>query len=108
MRLYLDESVPQDLRYHITGHVVATASHMRWLGRPDGEVLPLANERFDAVMTCDQSVPEQQNLTRVDIRIIILHGRTNTLADLMPLLPEALKALEDPSTGQVMRIYPPQ
>lgn len=107
MRLYLDESLPEDLRFLIEGHDVRTARFMRWKGWPDGDVLPLAQSEFDAVLTCDQSIPYQQNLSRLDLRIIVLHGRTNRIQDLLPLLPEAGEAADDPSRGQVVHIYPP-
>ena len=111
MRLYLDESLPEGLRDIIEddyeGHDVRTARFMRWKGWPDGSYLPLANGEFDAVLTCDQSIPNQQNLSRMSLRIIVLHGRSNRIQDLLPLLPEAMEAVDDLSRGQVVRIYPP-
>ena len=41
------------------------------------------------------------------LRIIVLHGRSNRIEDLLPLLPEAMEAVDDLSRGQVVRIYPP-
>ena len=111
MRLYLDESLPESLRYAIEddyeGHDVRTSRFMGWKGWPDGNYLPLADGDFDAVLTSDQSIPDQQNLSRMSLRIIVLHGRSNRIQDLLPLLPKAMEALADPSRGQVVRIYPP-
>ena len=107
MRLYLDESVPEELRFFIQGHEVRTARYMGWKGWLDGEFLPLAQYEFDAMLTCDRSIPDQQNLARLDIRIIILRGQTNGIEHLLPLLPEAMEAVNDLSRGQVVRIYPP-
>ena len=76
----------------------------------DGDFLPLADGEFDALLTCDQSIPNQQNLSqgkpKVNLRIIVLHGRSNRIEDLLPLLPEAMEAADDHSRGQVVRIYP--
>lgn len=111
MRLYLDESITEDLRYIIEGHYeshdVRTARFMGWKGWPDGSYLPLADGEFDAVLTCDQSIPNQQNLSRMSLRIIVLHGHSNRIQDILPLLPEAMEAVDDLSRGQVVRIYPP-
>ena len=107
MRLYLDESVPEELRFFIQGHEVRTARFMGWKGWLDGEFLPIAQYEFDAMMTCDRSIPNQQNLARLDLRIIVLRGRTNGMEHLLPLLPEALRALDELGRGQVVHIYPP-
>lgn len=107
MRLLLDESLPENLRLYMEGHDVNTVRYMRWKGWLDGDFLPLADGEFDAVLTCDQSIPNQQNLSRMNLRIIVLHGRSNRIEDLLPLLPEALEAVDAQSRGQVVRIYPP-
>ena len=107
MRLLLDESVPENLRFLIEGHDVRTVRFMRWRGWPDGDFLPLAEGEFDAVLTCDQSIPNQQNLAELNLRIVVLHGRSNRIESLLTLLPEAMAAVDGPSMGQVVRIYPP-
>ncbi len=107
MRLYLDESVPEELRFFIQDHAVRTARLMGWKGWLDGDFLPLAQSEFDAMLTCDRSITNQQNLPRFDIRIIILRGQSNAIEHLLPLLPEALQALDEPERGQVVQIYPP-
>lgn len=107
MLLLLDESLPENLRFFIEGHDVRTVRFMRWRGWPDGDFLPLAEGEFDSVLTCDQSIPYQQNLTELNLRIIVLHGRSNRIESLLPLLPEAMEAVDDLSRGQVVRIYLP-
>ena len=106
MRLYLDESVPEELRFYIQGHEVRTARFMGWKGWPDGEFLPIAQSEFDVIFTCDQSIPDQQNLSGLNLRIVVLHGRSNRIEDLLPLLPESLRALDESERGQVVHIYP--
>ena len=106
MRLLLDESLPENLRFFIEGHDAETARYRGWKGWLDGDVLPLAQAEFDVVITCDQSIPHQQNLTRLDLRIIVLHGHSNRIEHLLPLLPKAMEAADDPRRGQVVHIYP--
>ena len=70
MRLLLDESAPDDLRFLFQVDEAITSHFMRWAGRPDGQVLALAKDQFDAIITCDQSIPYQQNLTEEDVAVI--------------------------------------
>ena len=107
MKLLLDEDVPEELRFFIPGHDVRTVRFMGWKSWPDGSYLPLTDSEFDAMLTCDQSIPDQQNLSRLSLRVIVLHGRSNRIEDLLPLLPETLQVLEEPERGQVVHIYPP-
>ena len=106
MRLLLDESLPENLRYFIDTHEVETARFRGWKGRPDRDLLPLAQTEFDVIMTCDQSIPNQQSLAHLDLRIFVFHGRTNRIEDLLPLLPQALAALDDPTGQKVVNFYP--
>jgi hypothetical protein len=51
-----------------------------------------------------QNIPEQQNLAGWKIAIVILHGRTNRLRDLVPLVPLSLSALGSIRPGDVVKI----
>jgi hypothetical protein len=51
-----------------------------------------------------QNIPEQQNLAGCKIAIVILHGRTNRLRDLVPLVPLSLSALGSIRPGDVVKI----
>ena len=62
---------------------------------------------FEAIVTTDQEIPYQQNLNQRGISIVVLCGRTNRLADLIPLIPEALQALYGIECGQIVRIIRP-
>jgi len=56
------------------------------------------------LITVDQNIPEQQNLSARRLSILILCGPTNRLRDLSRLVPAALAALATMSPGQVVRI----
>ncbi len=64
MKLLLDENLPHRLRRMITGHDVFTVAFMHWNGVENGELLTLAaaNE-FDAVISKDNGIQYQQNVT---------------------------------------------
>jgi hypothetical protein len=48
---------------------------------------------LDAFVTVDRHLPYQQNLSKVDLAVIVLQAPTNRLADLKSLVPELLHVL---------------
>jgi hypothetical protein len=74
-------------------------------GLKNGELLDAAEAAgFDVLITVDQNIPDQQNLARRRISLVILCGPTNRLRDLEPLVPAAIAALRSIGRGVVVRI----
>ena len=48
----------------------------------------------DVFLTRDTSIPFQQNLKRFPLAFVILRARSNSLADLLPLVSDLLAALD--------------
>jgi hypothetical protein len=63
-----------------------------------------ASAGFEVLITVDQNIPEQQNMSQRKLSILILCGPTNRIRDLAPLDPAAIGALTDIRPGQVVRI----
>jgi hypothetical protein len=61
---------------------------------------------FEVMITTDQGIPFQQNLTLRWIAIIILCAPTNRLADLKLLVPGVVTALDAITPGSVIREFP--
>ena len=105
MRLLIDECVDQRLRLLFPGHDSQTAGFANLAGLKNGRLLEAAEGAgFDVLITTDQSIPDQQNLARRRISLIILCGPTNRLQDLEPLVPAAVSALRSIGRGEVVRI----
>ncbi len=104
MRILLDECVDWRLSRAIVGHDVATASEMGWSAVKNGELLALAASHFDVFVTVDRNLPFQQNLRAFSIRIIVLAAKTNRLADLLPLVPKLLAAIESVPPGSPIMV----
>ncbi len=100
MRILLDECVDRRLAKDITGHEVSTVARMGWVGKSNGELLALAQERFDVFVTTDRNLISQQNLSRFHIAVFILAARSNRLADLRSLVPSLLQALPFSKSGE--------
>lgn len=104
MRLLLDNCVPKRLGKYIEGHEVESAIDFGWANLDDGALLDAMAEKFDVLVTVDKSIPHQQNLDHRPVAIVLLRARSNKLADLVPLVPELLLAVEDLVPGMVRRI----
>ncbi len=105
MRVLIDECVDQRLRLLFTGHDCETAVYAKLSGLKNGALLAAAEEAgFGVIVTTDQEIPYQQNLTTRQISVIVLCAPTNRLADLRPLIPAAIKALHSIEAGHVIRI----
>lgn len=73
---------------------------MGWAGVQDGELLRLAEQGFDVFITVDQNLPLQQNLTFLDLAVLVLQARLNRLSDLQSLVPNILKTIPLALKGQ--------
>lgn len=105
MQILFDESVTWALRPILLGeHEVATAKYLGWDSKSNGELMTLARDKFDVLITADQSIPYQQNITEADVAVVVLVARTNDINDLKPLVPELLNRLNDLKRGEIVRI----
>ena len=99
MKLLLDECVDRRLARELVGHAVATVPQRGWAGIKNGQLLALAAQEFEAFITVDRKLAEQQDLASFKIVVLLLRARTNRLQDLRPLVPELLQKLADAPVG---------
>lgn len=101
MKVLLDENIPRRLIQLLPGHEVSTVPQNGWAGIKNGNLLALANAKFEAFITMDQGISYQQNLTGKQIRMLILRARSNRLEDVAPLAPVILAALPSIAAGSL-------
>jgi len=94
VRVFLDECVDWRLARDIVGHDVKTARQLGWTAIKNGELLNLAASRFDVFVTVDRNLSFQQNLPALSIAVVVLEAKSNRLADLRPLTPKLMAAIE--------------
>ena len=70
----------------------------------NGELLALAATHFDVFVTVDRNLSFQQDIVSFPIAVVVLQARTNRLADLRPLVPRLLSAIEARQPGTVKLI----
>jgi predicted nuclease of predicted toxin-antitoxin system len=104
MKLLLDECMPRRLRRDFIGHQVSTVEQAGMKGLKNGDLLAAAADLFDALVTVDKSIPDQQNLSSLPLAVLVLRARTNKYLDLKPLVTLALVALEQIKPGEVIVI----
>jgi len=103
-RVLLDECLPRDLKNLLRDHDVTTVQEAGWASTRNGELLALATPRFDVFVTVDRNLSFQQNLSNLEIAVVVLVARGNRLVDLQPLVPSLDKAIDSVERGQVVRV----
>lgn len=105
MLILLDEQLPRQLARHLIGHNVRTVKQQSWAGLKYGVLLGKAEAAgFAALVTGDQSLEYQQNLAARKLGIVVLCAASNALEDLLPLVANALIAIDQIQHGQVIRV----
>lgn len=73
MRILFDHNTPAPLRHVLAEHQVETAYELGWAEITNGELLAAAEaNRFDAMVTTDQSIRYQQNLVGRTLALIVI------------------------------------
>jgi hypothetical protein len=94
MRLLPDECIDERLRLLLPGYDCQTARFAKLAGMKNGLLLDAAEAAgFEVLITADQKIPDQQNLTGRGISLVILCGATNRLRGLKLLVPPRLRRL---------------
>ena len=105
MRLLIDECIDERVRLLFPGYDCQTARFANLAGLKNGDLLEAAEAAsFDVLVTVDQSIPDQQNMTGRKIALLILCAPTNRLRDLKAIVPAANAALLIIQPGEVVRI----
>ena len=77
MRVLLDENLPHKLRQLFEDNIeVVTVSYRGWKGKRNGDLLRIAAAEFDAFITMDGGIPNQQNLGEINMRIVLLEAES--------------------------------
>jgi predicted nuclease of predicted toxin-antitoxin system len=105
MRILFDQGTPVPIRDSIHGHTVKTAWDQGWDTLSNGELLKAAeNADFDVLVTTDQNLARQQNLTGHKIAVVVLTKANWRL--IKPVVPQIVAAIlaAQPGTFTVVPI----
>ena len=104
MRVLLDENLPHDLGSVLAEHEVVTVQGLGWSGLKNGELLRRAAGQMDAFITMDSNLQFQQRLEGLPFGVIVIHARSNRMADLLPIVELVLAALAGRAPGVVRHV----
>jgi len=77
MLILFDHGTPRGLARALSGHTVTTAKERDWDRLDNGALLKAADEAaVDLLLTTDQRIRYQQNLTGRKIALVVLTGTT--------------------------------
>jgi len=108
MRILIDECLPDELKGTFTslGHECQTVRMAGYGSKKNGELLALAEGRWEVLLTSDRNIKYQQNMTGRSVSIMILRAKSNRMKDLLPLMPACAEALLSIQPGQVLEVGP--
>ncbi len=101
MRILIDHCLNWRLKRSLPDHEVTAASEMGWEAVQNGKPLDLAESQFDAMLTADRNIPNQQNFSRRTIVMIVLIAPSNRLQDTQPLMPQVNALLPTVEPGRI-------
>jgi hypothetical protein len=104
MRILLDENTPRGVRRILMGYDVRTDPEMGWAAYSNGQLLGEAEKAgFDALVTCDQNLVFQQNITGRNIAVVILSTNIWPIIRAQPQRVQHAVANASPGTISIAR-----
>jgi len=96
MRILFDQCTPVGIKRVLREHEVKTAAQPGWSTLLNGELLSVAERAgFQVLVTSDQNLVHQQNLSRLKIAIVALSsGRWSLIEPALDLIAEAVHKAE--------------
>jgi len=104
MKIVLDACVPVPFRHEIGGHDVVTSHYLGLSQLEDAALLDAIDGKYDAMITCNRSIPWQHRFAGRSIAIVVLCAQSNKLNDLVRLVPNLLRRLKHLKSGEVVEI----
>lgn len=106
MTVLLDENIPRKLKWRLIepDFEVITVPERGWAGMTNGELLSRAEDEFDALLTMDQGIEHQRNITQLALGVVTVVAPNNEYETLLPLVPEMTEALRQVEAGAVVSV----
>lgn len=99
MKILFDHGTPVPLRDELTEHQVDTAYEKGWANVKNSKLLDRAvKNRYDLLITTDQNLCHQQNLTKYNIAVLVLTSAS--WPQLQKQIGRILKAIDQLNAGE--------
>ena len=108
MKILIDECLPAALIGTLTamGHECETARRAGYGSKKNGELLTLAEDVWDVLLTSERRMKYQQNMMGRKVAVVVLCAKSNRMKDLLPLMPAFAQALFSVSPGRIVEVGP--
>jgi predicted nuclease of predicted toxin-antitoxin system len=108
MKILIDECVPAGLSAVLRerGYECVTVREAGYGSKKNGELLKLAEGRWEVLLTVDRNIKFQQNVSDRKIGILILRAKSNRLPDVVKHLSSCLDALKAIRPGEIVEVGP--
>lgn len=106
-RILFDENLPRLLRRRLPEFHIRTVQEEGWGSFRNGELLRLAEGRFDVLLTADRRRRYQQTLTAYGLGVVVIITPSLQLQVLERLLIPLKDALSDIAPGEVRHLTVP-
>jgi predicted nuclease of predicted toxin-antitoxin system len=103
MKILLDECVPWPMRTLFANHSCTSVQAEGWSGIRNSELLKRAEGSFDLLITADQNIAFQQNLSSNTLAILELS--TNDLRRIQAAAEAIQRAVEEINPGEFVRLH---
>lgn len=105
VNVLLDHCVPRPFRRELPGHRVRTTFEMGWSRLSNGALLAEAARHFGVIITVDQNIRYQHDLSALPLPVLVLVADDNDPETLRPFGPFVLAALEQLGGPVMQCIY---
>jgi len=102
MKIIIDECVPSIVKRGLPERGIVSVQDAGWAGVKNGELMKLVSAAFDVFITSDKNLRHQQNLSALDLAIILLPS--NQVPVVKALLSEIDNALSKIDPGVFVEI----
>ena len=98
LRILFDKNVPYPLKQYLSEFQVRTADEEGWAQISNGDLITYAETAgYQVLITCDQNIHYQQNLTKREISMVVLGS--NIWPAVLPRVNDIVRAIERSSRG---------
>lgn len=92
---------------YVRAAVVTHVLDLGWHQLLDRSLLERADGSFDVVVTVDRSIPDQQNLSRYRLALIIMRTPANTTPRLSSMTDELNRLIRQIKPGETVKLFAP-
>ncbi len=104
MKILLDHNLDRRLKRSLPDHQVITTFEKGWADLLNGELLTVAQDEFEVMLTSDTNLQHQQNLTKYAIAVIVLRAFNNRLSTHISMMEEVNELLQHIQAHQVIEV----